>query len=110
MTHAKVLRNRDFWVITGILAVLAVIYYAFDISALNWLALDEHLGITRHSFASNPFLLPVFMAAWRLGFGSGLLCILASVLIVMPRVLTSPWKLDVIAETIILCCIGIVIS
>jgi signal transduction histidine kinase len=106
----RLLKNKYFWIIAGLVVFFGILYYAPDIPALNWLAFEQHLGITRRAFARSLFLFPIFIAAWRFGFRGGLACTIISVLIMTQRVIVSPWRPDAIAETIVVFCVGIVIS
>jgi signal transduction histidine kinase len=106
----RLLKNKYFWIVAGLVVLLGIFYYAPDIPALSWLAFEQHLGITRRAFTRSLFLLPIFIAAWKFSFKGGLACTIISVLIMTQRVIVSPWRPDAIAETIVVFCVGIVIS
>ncbi|MFZ7102557.1 MAG: sensor histidine kinase [Peptococcaceae bacterium] len=106
----KILKDKYFWIVAALVAFTGIVYYAPDVPSLQWLAFDEHLGITRRAFARALFLFPIFFAAWKFGFKGGFVCSVAFVIIVIQRIIVTPWRPDAIAETIIIFCIGIVIS
>jgi signal transduction histidine kinase len=106
----RLYKDKYFWIVVALLIFLAILYYAPDVPALNWLSTQTHLGITRRAFERALFLIPIILAAWRFGFKNGLACAIISGAIMIPRVIISPFRPDAIAETIVIVGTGIVIS
>jgi len=104
----QVLKNRFLWTVVALVVLFAVYYYAADIAALDWLAPQGYLGLTRQAFQRALFLIPVFVAAWKLGLKGGLACTVIVGAIMVPRAMADPWRTDAIVETAVIVIIGII--
>lgn len=107
---AHLLKDKYFWVVIALVSFLGIFYYAADIFAISWLAPQTYLGLTQRSVQRSLFLIPIFITAWKFGFKGGLICSIVSGLIVTPRVIVSPWKIDAATETVVIVAIGTVLS
>lgn len=103
-------KDKYLWIIVAIFIFLTLLYYAPDIPSLNWLSMETNLGITRRAFERGLFLIPIILAGWRFGFKQGLICAIISAIIMIPRVIVSPFRADATAETVVVIAAGIVIS
>jgi glucose-6-phosphate-specific signal transduction histidine kinase len=104
----QALKNGFLWTVVALVILFAVYYYAADIAALNWLAPQGYLGITRQGFQRALFLIPVFVAAWKLGLKGGVACTIIIGVIMVPMAMASPWRMDAIVETAVIVVIGII--
>ena len=106
----EMLKDKYFWIIAALIAVLGVFYYAADIPAISWLSLQEHFEITRRAFERTLLLIPIFIAAVKFGFKGGMICSIISGAIMIPRVIVSPYRSDAAIETVAVFGIGIMFS
>jgi len=104
----QVLKNRFLWTVVALVILFAVYYYAADIAALDWLVPQGYLGLTRQAFQRALFLIPVFVAAWKLGLKGGVACTIVVGAIMVPRAMADPWRTDAIVETVVIVIIGII--
>ena len=104
----QALKNRFLWTVVALVVLFAVYYYAADIAVLNWLAPQGYLGLTRQAFQRALFLIPVFVAAWKLGLKGGLACTVIVGAIMVPRAMADPWRTDAIVETAVIVIIGVI--
>lgn len=95
-----VLRNRHFWIICGIIAICFILQYPWIITG-SQTSLFSFLGLTRHAVERILFLLPISYSAFIFGTMAGILCLVTSALIMLPRVLfISQYFSDALMETI----------
>ena len=104
----QLLKNRFLWTVVTLVILFAVYYYAADIAVLDWLAPQGYLGLTRQAFQRALFLIPVFVAAWKLGLRGGVACTVIVGTIMVPMAMESSWRTDAIVETAVIVIIGIV--
>ena len=104
----QVLKNRYLWIVIALVAIFAVYYYSSDIASLEWLAPQDYMGLTRQSFQRALFLIPIFVASWKLGLRSGIACTIVAGAVMLPRAISGPWQADAITETAVIVTIGVV--
>lgn len=103
------LGNKHFWIICVIIAICTVLQYPVIITG-NQMSLFAFMGLTRHAVERILFLLPVGYAAYIFGTIAGIICLLASAVIMLPRVLfISQYFSDALMETIGVLFIGAMI-
>ena len=104
----QVLKNSFLWTVVALVLLFTIYYYAADITDLDWLAPQGYLGITRQAFQRALFLIPVFVAAWKLGLKGGVACTIIVGAIMVPRAMAGLWRTDSIVETAVIVIIGII--
>jgi len=107
---ARLLKNKYFWVAIALVSFLGIFYHAADIFVIGWLAPHTYLGLTHRTFQRSLFLIPILITAWKFGFKGGLICSIVSGLIMTPRVIVSPWRMDAATETVAIVAIGTALS
>ena len=104
----QILKSRYLWIVVALVAIFALYYYSAEISSLQWLSPQEYMRLPRQSFQSALFLIPIFVAAWKLGLRSGIACTIVAGAVMLPLAISGPWRADAITETAVIVTIGII--
>jgi two-component system sensor histidine kinase DegS len=93
----KIANNRSFWILGAMLTGLAVLHYLTP--QARFLPLLP-LPLKRHAVERSIFLLPIASATFAFGQAGGLVTLVLSILIMLPRAfLISPYPADALVET-----------
>jgi anti-anti-sigma regulatory factor len=106
----RLIKNKDLWIISVLIFILGILYYADHFPVIKFLSPQQYLGLTTRSYMRFLFLIPVLLTSRRFGFKAGTLCSLISGLIMTPRAFISPVGVDVATETIVVVAVGMMIS
>jgi PAS domain S-box-containing protein len=102
------LLNFHFWILIAILAILTLLQYS---SPIGGLIPYQELGLTRHTVDRVLFLIPIVYSAIIFGLKGGMICLVLSLGIMLPRVLTiSTDKVDAILEVIGVTIVGLLVN
>jgi PAS domain S-box-containing protein len=102
------LLNFHLWIVVVILVVLTLVYYS---SPIGGFIPYEKLGLTRHTVERVLFLVPMVYSAIVFGFKGGIICLLVSFAIMLPRALSlSTGRTDAILEVIGITAVGILVN
>jgi signal transduction histidine kinase len=100
----QIVSRRSFWILTAMLVALAAFHYLTPQVRFLHIALHP-LG--RHAVERIIFILPVAGAAFAFGQAGGLVALVLSILIMLPRVLfLSPYPGDALTETVAVGVVG----
>ncbi|MFO8143891.1 MAG: ATP-binding protein [Dehalococcoidales bacterium] len=102
------LKNRYLWAVIALVTIFTIYYYSAEISSLQWLSPQDYAGLPRQSFQRALFLIPIFVAAWKLGLRSGIACTIVAGAIMLPLAISGPWRADAVTETAVIVTIGII--
>lgn len=104
------MKNRHFLLIILLFLVLALIHYSEFLSIPGIQKVIPDPGFNRHSLLRILFLMPVFYASALFGLKGGIISLISSLLIMLPRVvLISEYPKDAAFETVTVFIIGTLI-
>jgi hypothetical protein len=100
----KIASNRSFWILGAMLTGLAVLHYLTP--QARFLPLIP-VPLKRHAVERIIFLLPIASATFAFGQAGGLVTLVLSILIMLPRALfVSPYSEDALVETVSVAVVG----
>ncbi len=100
--------NPHFWVNLAILAFLTLLHYIEQIGLDGVSPPSLHFGLTRHSVDRILFLVPIVYTCHAFGFVAGLVTVLVSLVIMLPRaIFLSPVPYDALLETLGVTLVGV---
>lgn len=98
------LREKSFWIVTAMIAVLAFLHYATP--QVRFLPLSMN-PMSRHAVERIIFILPIASASFAFGRKGGITVLILSILIMLPRAfILSPSPIDSLVETIAVAVVG----
>jgi len=104
----NILTNFRLWLLIGILVVLILLHYS---APFGELIPYEKLGLTRHTVDRVLFLIPIIYSAIAFGTKGGIICLLVSLSIMIPRALIiSTNRADAIFEVIGITIVGLLVN
>lgn len=105
---ARIVMSRHFWLVVAMLVSGLVFHYSAQERFLfQDLLPGSTLQLRRHSLERILFLLPITYAAFTFGFVGGLVSLIVSLMVMLPRVfLVSPTPADALVETISIGLVG----
>lgn len=96
----KIISSPHLWVVVAMFAIGVILHYPQQILSTDSPSLFSFLGLTRHAVERIYFLLPVAYAGFFLGIRAGLVSLVISAIIMLPRVfLISLYPADALFET-----------
>jgi two-component system, NarL family, sensor histidine kinase DegS len=99
-----------FWILLVIFALLGILHYPHLLFPLQMVT-GSLFGLQRHAIERILFLVPVSYAAYVFGFRGGILCLVVSLFIMLPRVaFISLYPRDALFETALTAGIGVLIN
>lgn len=103
-----VIMSYHFWLVAAMLVSGIVLHYsAQERLILPSLFHDSPLRLSRHALERVLFLLPITYAAFSLGSFGGVLTLIISLMVMLPRIfLASPQPADALLETISVALVG----
>jgi PAS domain S-box-containing protein len=102
------LLNFHFWILIAIFIILALLHYSTPISGL---IPYEELGLTRHTVDRVLFLIPIVYSAIIFGLRGGVVCLVISIAIMLPRALVvTPSRTDAIIEVVGIAIVGLLVN
>jgi len=103
----KIMSNHHFWIVLALLAVGIVIHYPQQVLSINSDSLFLFLGLTRHTMERVLSLTPTIYAGVFFGLKGGLVSLVGSLLIILPRaIFISSSPLDALFESVGVILIG----
>lgn len=103
-----ILTNFHLWILVGILVFLILLYYS---APFGGLIPYEKLGLTRHTVDRVLFLIPIVYSVIAFGLKGGIICLLVSISIMLPRALVvSTSRTDAIVEVIGIAVVGLLVN
>ena len=103
----KIISKRHFWIVLALFAVGIVIHYPQQVLSINSDSLFLFLGLTRHTMERVLSLTPTIYAGLFFGLKVGLVSLVGSLLIILPRtIFISSSPLDALFESVGVILIG----
>jgi PAS domain S-box-containing protein len=101
MSHAiKLLRNPHFWIISVIFLICIALHYPQQMPLLKELGYGSLLGLSGYAVERALFLLPIIYAGLVFGLRGGIVCLVAALAAMLPRVvLASTYPAEALFET-----------
>ncbi len=96
--------SRHLWLVVAMLIIILFFHYSAQERVLFS---GSSLRLSRHALERILFMLPITYAAFMFGVTGGLLTLLISLCIMLPRIfLVSPYPADALVETITIALVG----
>ena len=106
-----IILNPHFWILLIIFLVLIILHYPQALLIPIKIEINSFFGLERHAIERILFLVPISYAAFVFGLKGGILCLAASLILMIPRVFfISVYIKDSLFETILTIGTGILIN
>jgi two-component system sensor histidine kinase DegS len=103
-------RNKHFWIIIFLFIIGIILHYPQQILQINTHSLFSIIGSQGFSAERIFFLIPIFYAGFAFGLIGGVLSLLSSVIIMLPRVtITSTDRPDAILDIAVIIIVGVIL-
>jgi two-component system sensor histidine kinase DegS len=99
------------WVLLGMFIIGIILHYPQQILRIEADSLFSFVGLTHYAVERILLLIPITYAGMYFGVRAGLVCLVISLIIILPRVLlTSEYQTEAVMETSIVVVLGILVN
>ena len=107
----RIISSPHFWVLLSMFAIGTVVHYPQQILGIESPTLFAFVHLERHALERILFLLPITYAGLVFGIRGGLLTMVLSLFVMMPRVfMVSEYVRDALLETVGIAVIGLMVN